>query len=100
MLMNTEELKKLPHTMWDLKIFEGFTGRHVENIFRCAVALAKQEGQKELPRLRTEHFTTIIEATYQPNISGLLLQNSTTSSSGDGLRPDQDQEEQPSIQQP
>lgn len=93
MLMDTQELKKFPHTMWDLKIFEGFTGRHVENIFRCAVALAEQEEQtkaKELPRLGIEHFTTIIEATYRPNISGLLLQHSTTSSSGNGLRPDQD----------
>lgn len=93
MLMNAEELKKLPHELWDLKIFEKLSGRVIEKIFRCAIALAEQEGQakaQEPLRLGTEHFTTIIEAISLRNISGRPVQPSTASSSGNEPSPDRD----------
>lgn len=93
MLRNTEELKKLPHTIWDLRILEKFSGRSIENIFRCAIALAEQEGHTKAQdpfSLKTDHFTTIIEAISPQNRSGILSQPSATSSLCDGSRPDLD----------
>lgn len=93
MLTDTEVLKRLSHTLWDLNLLDSYSGRSIESIFRCAIALAEQEGlaQAQEPfRLKEEHFATVIGATISQNRSRILLQPSETSSLCNESRPDQD----------